>query len=121
MYLIITQCFASRVGGIENLVTNLALNLSIKNEVVVFADSHLYIQDEIFDSSKKNLLKIFRYGGIKFLRRRKKAHDIKLFLQNKFNTLSQQNKLLYHENMTINQQTKNPTNVGLDGLIIILF
>ena len=83
MYLIITQCFASRVGGIENLVTNLALNLSIKNEVVVFADSHLYIQDEVFDSSKKNLLKIFRYGGIKFLRRRKKAHDIKLFLQNK--------------------------------------
>ena len=50
MYLVITQCFASRVGGIENLLTNLALNLALTNEVRVFADSHSRINDEIFDS-----------------------------------------------------------------------
>ena len=55
MYLVITQCFASRVGGIENLLTNLALNLALTNEVRVFADSHSRINDEIFDSKIKEL------------------------------------------------------------------
>ena len=49
MYVFTTQCFASRIGGIENLVTNLALTLGKKHEVSVFADQHLYLQDKIFD------------------------------------------------------------------------
>jgi len=81
MYVFTTQCFASRVGGTEDLMTNLALSLAEKYEVVVFADQHLYIQDEIFDSKNERILKTFRYGGIKFFRRYKKARDIELFIK----------------------------------------
>ena len=83
MYIFTTQCFASRVGGIESVMTNLALTLARKNEIIVFADQHLYIQDELFDLENKKFLKIFRYSGIKFFRRYRKAKDIKLFIQNK--------------------------------------
>ena len=81
MYVFTTQCFASRVGGIEDLVTNFALSLANKYEVTVFADQHLYIQDEIFDLKNEKILKTFRYSGIKFFRRIKKAKDIKLFIK----------------------------------------
>ena len=40
MILILTQCFPSRVGGIESLVSNLALELGKNNKVIVFADQH---------------------------------------------------------------------------------
>ncbi len=82
MYIFITQCFASRIGGIENLMTNLALSFATKHEVKVFADQHLYVQDKIFDLENNKLLKIYRYGGLKFFRRRKKSKDIKLFIEN---------------------------------------
>ena len=82
MYIILTQCFASRVGGIESLVTNLALSIGNNHKVKVFADQHLVAQDEIFDSENKNILTIYRYSGIKFFRRRKKARDIKFFIEN---------------------------------------
>lgn len=83
MYIFTTQCFASRVGGIESLITNLVYSISIKHDVVVFADQHFYIQDQIFDFENQDKFKTFRYGGIKFFRRYKKAKDIKLFIQNK--------------------------------------
>lgn len=82
MYIFITQCFASRLGGIESMMTNLALSLAIKKKVKVFADQNSVIQDEVFDLEHEEFLHIFRYGGIKFLRRRKKARDIKLFIEN---------------------------------------
>ena len=81
MYIFITQCFASRLGGIENLMTHFALTLSKKNEVKIFADQHLYVQDQIFDFENKSHFKVFRYGGIKILRRYKKAKDIKFFIE----------------------------------------
>ena len=40
MIIILTQCFPSRVGGIESLVSNLALSLGKKEKVIVFADHH---------------------------------------------------------------------------------
>ena len=40
MIIILTQSFPSRLGGIENLVSNLALGLSKKEKVIVFADRH---------------------------------------------------------------------------------
>ena len=82
MYIFITQCFASRIGGIENLMTNFALSLASKHKVKVFADQHLYVQDKIFDLENNKLLKIYRYGGLKFFRRQKKFKDIKLFIEN---------------------------------------
>ena len=81
MYIFITQCFASRLGGIESMMTNLALSLAIKKKVKVFADQNSVIQDEVFDLEHEEFLHIFRYGGIKFLRRRKKARDIKYLLK----------------------------------------
>ena len=50
MILILTQCFPSRVGGIESLISNLALGLSKKNKVIVFADQHHPLNDSIFDN-----------------------------------------------------------------------
>ena len=55
MYIFTTQCFASRVGGTEDLMTNLALSIADKHEVAVFADQHFYIQDEIFDSNNESI------------------------------------------------------------------
>ena len=72
MYLILTQCFPSRLGGIESLVSNLALNIGKQNKVIVLADQHHILQDAIYDNQYKGIIQIRRYGGIKFFRRRKK-------------------------------------------------
>ena len=40
MILILTQCFPSRIGGVENLISNLSLSLSNSEKIIVFADSH---------------------------------------------------------------------------------
>ena len=37
MILILTQCFPSRIGGVENLISNLALSLSNSKKIIVFA------------------------------------------------------------------------------------
>jgi len=81
MYLILTQCFPSRIGGIENLVSNLALNIGKTNKVIVFADQHHILQDTIYDNQYKDIISIRRYGGVKFFRRRKKTKELKLFIQ----------------------------------------
>ena len=49
MILILTQCFPSRLGGIESLISNLALGLSKKEKVIVFADLNHVLNDAIFD------------------------------------------------------------------------
>ena len=82
MYIILTQCFPSRVGGIESLISNLAKSIGKNNKVIVFADQHHILHDIIFDNKHKNSMTVRRYGGIKFFRRRKKNKELKLFTQN---------------------------------------
>ena len=50
MYIILTQYFPSRFGGIESLVSNLALNLGKNNNTIVFADQHHNLRDSIYDN-----------------------------------------------------------------------
>lgn len=81
MILIITQCFPSRLGGIESLLSNLALYLSKSNKVLVFADHHELVNDRLFDDSNKDFYSIKRFKGIKFLRSLRKAKEIKLLIE----------------------------------------
>tara|TARA_Y100000590_G_C15650672_1_gene988619 strand:+ start:481 stop:1575 length:1095 start_codon:yes stop_codon:yes gene_type:complete len=83
MYLILTQCFPSRVGGIESLVSNLALSIAKKKKVIVLADQHHIIYDSIYDNKYKDKLLIRRYRGFKYFRRRKKVSDLNLFIKSK--------------------------------------
>ncbi len=80
MIVILTQCFPSRVGGIESLISNLALGLSLENKVIVFADRHHIFFDAIYDNQVKDKLLIRRTSGLKFFRRRKKIKDLKPFI-----------------------------------------
>ncbi len=80
MIAVLTQCFPSRVGGIESLMSNLSLSLSNTYKVVVFADRHHLFFDSIYDNKVKKKLLIRRTGGIKFFRRRKKIKEFKFFL-----------------------------------------
>ena len=54
MYIILTQCFPSRVGGIESLVSNLALSIGKKNKVIVLADQHHITNDKIYDNQNQD-------------------------------------------------------------------
>ena len=84
MYLILTQCFPSRLGGIESLMSNLAINIGKKNKVLVFADQHHIKNDTKYDIQHQNLINIKRFSGIKFLRRRKKAKEVKKIIHSHF-------------------------------------
>tara|TARA_B110000116_G_scaffold252423_1_gene248296 strand:+ start:1626 stop:2741 length:1116 start_codon:yes stop_codon:yes gene_type:complete len=81
MILILTQCFPSRLGGIESLLSNLALGLAKSEKVIVFADSHHLINDADFDNVIKNRMLIKRTKGIKFFRRRKKIREVRNFIE----------------------------------------
>lgn len=83
MILILTQCFPSRLGGIESLVSNLALSLSKSEKIIVFADRHHIFYDAIFDNQHKDKILVRRVGGIKFFRRRRKIKEIKPFIESK--------------------------------------
>ena len=83
MILILTQCFPSRLGGVESLVSNLALSLSKSEKIIVFADRHHFFYDAIFDNQHKDKILVRRTGGIKFFRRRKKIKEIKPFIQSR--------------------------------------
>ena len=78
MYIFLTQCFPSRIGGIESLVSNLALTIAKNNKVIVLADQHNYILDAIFDQKHKDKILVRRYRGIKFFRQRKKVKELNL-------------------------------------------
>jgi len=80
MIIILTQSFPSRVGGIENLISNLSLYLSETEKVIVFADQHHIFYDTIYDQSIKEKFLVRRVGGIKYFRRRKKIKELKPFL-----------------------------------------
>ena len=76
MIIILTQCFPSRVGGIETLMYNLALHLSHSKDVIVLADQQNFKEDNIFDQNEINFT-TKRFRGIKFLRNRKKFNELK--------------------------------------------
>ena len=80
MIIVLTQCFPSRVGGIESLISNLSINLSKREKVIVFADQHNFFYDAIYDQSIKESVLVRRIGGIKYFRRRKKIKELKPFL-----------------------------------------
>ena len=76
MIVILTQCFPSKIGGIENLIFNLSYYLSKDNKVIVFADQHNIIKDAMFDNRFKNNFLVRRFGGIKYFRRRNKVREL---------------------------------------------
>ena len=83
MIIVLTQCFPPRVGGIENLIESLSIELSKKYEVLVLADQHNKSGDQIYDSKVNINITVERFGGIKFLRRQKKIFNLKKYLETK--------------------------------------
>jgi len=80
MIIILTQCFPSRTGGIETLISNLALGLSKDNKVIVFADRYHLFFDAIYDNKVKDHFLVRRTSGLKFFRRRRKIKEFKTFI-----------------------------------------
>jgi len=79
-----TQCFPPAIGGIENLMKDLANNLHKKNfNIFVFADGKNSLDEEKYD--KQLSYEIIRYGGLKIIRKRRKSIDIKKFINFKKN------------------------------------
>ena len=76
MIVILTQCFPSRIGGIENLMFNLSYFLSKDNKVIVLADQHNLIKDALIDNKCKNNFLVRRFGGIKYFRKRNKVKEL---------------------------------------------
>ena len=81
MYLIITRSFPPEVGGMQNLMWGLTNALSKHYMVKVYADFHKQNQD--FD--QKVSFSIERVGGLKLLRKYRKAYLINEFLKNNNN------------------------------------
>ncbi len=82
MYLILTRSFPPEVGGMQNLMWGLANSLSKYFMIKVFAD--YYDQHESYD--KEVSFSIERIGGIKLLRKYRKAHLVNEFIKNNKNT-----------------------------------
>ena len=82
MYLIVTRSFPPEIGGMQNLIWGLANELSKNYMVKVFAD---YMEDhKKFDEQVS--YSIERVGGIKLLRKYRKAQLINEFIKgNKIN------------------------------------
>ena len=78
MYLIITRTFPPELGGMQNLMWGLTRELSKNYMIKVFADYHE--NHEIFD--EKVSFSIERVGGIKLLRKYRKAQLINEFIKN---------------------------------------
>jgi len=83
MIIILTQCFPPRIGGIENLVENLSIELSKMHEILVLADQHDKTNDSSNDKNYNDNLVIKRISGIKFLRKRKKLTELIKVLSSK--------------------------------------
>jgi len=80
MIIILTQCFPPSIGGIENLIENLSIELSKTHEVLVLADQHDKNNDSYYDTKYKQNMHIKRISGIKFFRKRKKLSELKKLL-----------------------------------------
>jgi len=77
MYLIVTKTFPPEVGGMQNLMWGLANELSKHHMIKVFADfyeNHNFFDEEVSFS-------IERVGGIKLLRKFRKAQLINEFIR----------------------------------------
>ena len=84
MYLIVTRSFPPEVGGMQNLMWGLTNELSKHFMIKVFAD--YYENNKIFDEQVS--FSIERVGGIKLLRKYRKAQLINEFIkENKVNTI----------------------------------
>jgi len=77
MYLIITRSFPPELGGMQSLMWGLAREMSKNFMIKVFAD----YQDNHKEFDKKVNFSIERIGGIKFLRKIRKAQLINEFLK----------------------------------------
>ena len=77
MYLIVTRSFPPEIGGMQNLMWGLAKEMSKNFMIKVFADYHENHKE--FD--QKENFSIERVGGIKFLRKIRKAQLVNEFLR----------------------------------------
>ncbi len=81
MFLIVTRNFPPDVGGIQNLMGGLSENLVNHGPVKVFANE--YEDSNKYD--KKSLTSIVRVGGIKLLRKYRKASLVNNFIKDNAN------------------------------------
>ena len=77
MYLIVTRAFPPELGGMQSLMWGLAKEMSKNFMIKVFAD----YQENHKEFDKKENFSIERVGGIKFLRKIRKAQLINEFLK----------------------------------------
>ena len=77
MYLIVTRSFPPEIGGMQSLMWGLTKEMSKNFMVKVFADYH----EEYKEFDNKVNFSIERVGGIKFLRKIRKAQLINEFLK----------------------------------------
>ena len=77
MYLIVTRAFPPELGGMQNLMWGLTKEMSKNFMIKVFAD----YQENHKEFDKKENFSIERVGGIKFLRKIRKAQLINEFLK----------------------------------------
>ena len=81
MYLIVTRSFPPEIGGMQNLMWGLTYSLAKYDLVKVFADHH----DDYRKHDKNVSFSIDRVGGIKLLRKHRKAYLINEFIKNNKN------------------------------------
>ncbi|WP_075500970.1 glycosyltransferase family 4 protein [Candidatus Pelagibacter communis] len=77
MYLIVTRSFPPELGGMQNLMWGLSVEMSKNFLIKVFAD----FQENHKEFDKKVSFSIDRVGGIKFLRKIRKAQLINEYLK----------------------------------------
>ena len=77
MYIIVTRTFPPELGGMQSLMWGLSREMSKNFMIKVFADYHENHKD--FDEQAS--FSIERVGGIKFLRKIRKAQLINEFLK----------------------------------------
>ena len=81
MNLIVTRSFPPEIGGMQNLMWGLTCSLAKYNLVKVFADHH----EKYKDHDEKVSFSIDRIGGVKILRKHRKAYLINEFIKNNKN------------------------------------
>ena len=81
MNLIVTRSFPPEIGGMQSLMWGLACSLAKYNLVKVFADHH----EKYKDHDEKVSFSIDRVGGVKILRKHRKAYLINEFIKNNKN------------------------------------
>ena len=77
MYIVVTRAFPPEVGGMQNLMWGLTNALSKHYMIKVFADYH--VQHQNYDKSVS--FSIQRVGGIKLLRKYRKAYLVNEFIK----------------------------------------